>query len=152
MTPATFTSSLTTSICPVSGLPLDILPGRSLLRILLPTSSLSLPWTCPHRLRLSPPPDHLRRAVPLVFSILILSEDLNISISGSISASCLLLSVSVSKHHCLLFHTCPFTGADTKVNVLCEGVVNIGQTYNTSGKCGKVLQDFPRKLWGQKIH
>ncbi|KAF7698365.1 hypothetical protein HF521_004875, partial [Silurus meridionalis] len=81
-------SSLTTSINLLLGLPLFLLPGDSILSILLPIYPMSLLCTC---------------AVPLINPFLILSilvshnENLNIfSSATSSSTSCLLLNATVS--------------------------------------------------------
>ncbi|XP_061651367.1 mitochondrial 2-oxodicarboxylate carrier isoform X2 [Phyllopteryx taeniolatus] len=105
-TPTALMSSLTTSINLLFGLPLALLPGSSILIVLLPIYSLFLLWTCPnHRslLSLTWSPKHRTSAVPLMSSFLILSNlvtpraNLNIFISAtSNSASCCLFRATVS--------------------------------------------------------
>ncbi|KAI5104455.1 sodium/calcium exchanger 1 isoform X3 [Silurus meridionalis] len=107
LTPTTCISSLTTSINLLLGLPLFLLPGGSILSILLLIYPMSLICTCPNRLNLASltlSPKRPTCAVPLINSILILSivvtpnEHLNIfSSATSSSTSCRLLNATVSK-------------------------------------------------------
>ncbi|KAF7703122.1 hypothetical protein HF521_022129, partial [Silurus meridionalis] len=105
--PTTSMSSLTTSINLLLGLPLFLLPGGSILSILLLIYPMSLLCTCPNHLNLTSltlSPKRPTCALPLINSFLILSivvtpnENFNIfSSATSSSTSCLLLNATVSK-------------------------------------------------------
>ncbi|KAF7686644.1 hypothetical protein HF521_015037 [Silurus meridionalis] len=99
-------SSLTTSINLLLGLPLFLLPGVSILSILLLIYPVFLLCTCPNHLNLTSltlSPKRPTCTVPLINSFLILSivvtpnEHLNIfSSATSSSTSCLSLNATVS--------------------------------------------------------
>ncbi|KAF7704815.1 hypothetical protein HF521_021887, partial [Silurus meridionalis] len=102
--PTTCMSSFTTSINLLFGLCLFLLPGGSILSILLLIYPMSLLCTCPNHLNLSSlnlSPKCPTCAVPVINLFLILSinpyEHLNIfSSATSSSTSCLLLNATVS--------------------------------------------------------
>ncbi|KAF7706705.1 hypothetical protein HF521_019959, partial [Silurus meridionalis] len=104
--PTTCMSSLTIFINLLFGLPLSLLPGVSILSILLLIYHMSLLCTCPNHLNLASltlSPKRPTCVVPLINSFLILSivvtlnENLNIfSSATSSSTSCLLPNATVS--------------------------------------------------------
>ncbi|KAF7708794.1 hypothetical protein HF521_017851, partial [Silurus meridionalis] len=104
--PTTCMSFLTTSKNLLLVLPLFLLPGGSILSILLPIYPMSLLCTCPNHLNLTSltlSPKRPTCTVPLINSFLILSilitpNNLNIFSSATSSfTSCLLLNATVSK-------------------------------------------------------
>ncbi|XP_060764677.1 N-alpha-acetyltransferase 25, NatB auxiliary subunit isoform X3 [Neoarius graeffei] len=120
-TPATFMSSLTTSMYLLYGLRRFRVPGSSILNILLPTCSASLLRMCPYHLSLislSLIPKLATCAVPLMCSFLILSN-LNILNSATSNfASCLFVKGTVSNPYITaalttVLHILPFTFAGT---------------------------------------
>ncbi|KAF7693337.1 hypothetical protein HF521_008653 [Silurus meridionalis] len=98
-------SSLTTSIYLFLGLPLFLLPGGSILRILLPMYTMSLLCTCPNHLNQAPltlspkrPTCTVRRINSfLILSIIIILNEYIFSSATSSSTACLLLNTTVHK-------------------------------------------------------